>query len=118
LAIKKRVRVHDMRTKEQSEKNEGELQSEHYVAIVRRLAFLVISMVKACGEDWTPPFEVFITGADDDAVMHFQVDAEGRLRNLIPSDFKLRARFPVTATITDRSGNARELVFSPNDEVQ
>jgi hypothetical protein len=97
-------------------KHEDQVLSEDYKVIAGMLVFQLVGMVKAGGEEWVPPFEIVITGADGDPVAHLQVTTEGTVRNLNHSHFTLRAHFPVTAVITDQSGNARELVFSPTDE--
>jgi hypothetical protein len=95
---------------------EGQLVSEDYKTIARMLVSLLVSMIHDGGEEWAPPFEVVITGAKDDLVAHFHVNADGSIRNLNRSHFTLQAHFPVTATITDDKGKALELFFSPDDQ--
>jgi hypothetical protein len=61
------------------------------------------------------PVELSITGADDDLVCLCEVNADGIRRDLSRYESLLRARFPITALVTDRNGCKWEAIFSaPN----
>jgi hypothetical protein len=59
-------------------KNAGQALSEDYEAMARMLAVVLMGLVRAGGEEWTAPFEVFMAGADDDAVAHSKRDEISR----------------------------------------
>jgi len=59
-----------------------------------------------------PPLEVFITGGDDELVGHFEVKADGHLGKELGGSQLLSARFPITATVTDKNGKEWEATIS------
>ncbi len=89
---------------------ESRLTSDDYESIARMLVSLLVGMIQAGGEQWAAPFEIVITGANDDPVAHLHVNADGSV-DFNRSHFTLQAHFPVAATITDDKGNALEMVF-------
>jgi hypothetical protein len=95
---------------------QSRLMSEDYKTIASMLVSLLLSMIHAGSEEWAPPFEIVISGANDDPVAHLRVNADSSIRSLNRSHFKLQANFPITAMITDDKGNARELVSSPDNQ--
>jgi len=56
---------------------------------------------------------VHVRGADDDPICHLFCEEDGEglpwLRDLAFSNTKLTARFPMTATLTDRRGEALKM---------
>jgi hypothetical protein len=64
----------------------------------------------------TPPFELHVTGADDEILIHCQCEDDARLLNLvpIPEATKLNARWPITATLTDATGETFPLEITPS----
>ena len=79
--------------------------SKDLVATIREIADT------AQGPQMTPPFELHVTDADDEVVVHAAVDVDEqgqiKLRNLAPEG-AIKAQAPLVVTLTDINGNGFE----------
>ena len=82
-----------------------------FADIARALASQIVALLEeAKNGHCTLPLELLLTDADDRLVLHGETGSDGVLKPIGP-DFELRARFPVTATVTDRNGQRWEAIF-------
>jgi hypothetical protein len=83
------------------EKDKDDLTSDDYIRVARLIAERLTSILRLARErSMTPPFEMHVTGADDDEVAHASITADGHFEDV--SGFPeqpLTARFPLTATV-------------------
>jgi hypothetical protein len=91
---------------------ERKLEPGDYEELCKLLAPVIVESGR--NQSMVLPFEVHITGADDDDVLHASVGEDCKLRDLTGfPERPLAARFPLTATITDAGGNVRWLTIEP-----
>ena len=89
---------------------ENRLNQDHYFALVQ-MAAEIVKNAPMLG--LTLPLELHISGADDDDVLHCTVSQDFKFENL--SDGELRASFPITLTMIDKSGNRRDYTIRAED---
>ena len=96
------------------------LTSDDYIEVARVLAQRIVGLMDAAPiAGLIPPFELHITGADDDIVVHASVARDGRLHDLAGySQQLLSARFPLTATLSDSKGHVLEIHIPENEMIQ
>jgi hypothetical protein len=58
-----------------------------------------------------------VTGADDDIVVHFSVEEDGK-RHALAAEGPLTACWPLTATVIDQNGNELQITINPDGSVQ
>jgi hypothetical protein len=89
-----------------------EVRPDEFEDIARSLSMQVGLLLKRANKSpCTPPLYLLITDADDKTVLETRVDLDG-LELLSDPDAPLRARYPVTVSLTDRYGNTWEAVFT------
>jgi hypothetical protein len=91
--------------------------SDEYVELATLLAHKIVELLSSSKQrNMAPPLELHVTGADDEMVLHCwcQQESKSEIQFLGPPDMtKLRARFPLTATVTDANGESLEMTISP-----
>jgi hypothetical protein len=88
---------------------EPQFQSQVFEEIARALAPEIATAVQS-GE-LLPPLEVLLEDAGNRLVCRAEMDGRGAFRSLLDSDPPLHAKFPVKASVTDRSGNVWHASF-------
>jgi len=97
------------------------LGSDDYAEVAHLITAKITEILASDKErNFLPPYELHITGADDNLVCYalYEADEEGgiKIRNLEPgaSALKLTARFPVTAMLAIKAGNVLEMIITPS----
>ena len=97
---------------------EDELESDDYEALVYWLGSQLNTLLAKAKEGMcSPPLEVLITGADDDTIAHFELNpASKTYKSYLGKDHMLTAKFPVTITVTDKSGKTWDGTFDKGEQ--
>jgi hypothetical protein len=94
-----------------------QLRSQDFDELALVLVPQIAALVqKAKRDEYSAPFELLITDADDIMVCQFQVNDEGVMQPLDQTDAILKARSPLTITLTDKKGEKWETMFARPDE--
>jgi hypothetical protein len=94
-----------------------QLRSQDYEELALVLVPQIAALVqKAKRGEYAAPFDLLITDADDNFVCRFQVNDEGAMQPLDESDAILKARSPLTITLTDKKGERWETMFARPDK--
>jgi hypothetical protein len=89
------------------------LRRENYVEIAHAMASQIVALTQMAKEGkYALPIELLITDADDSLVCQAELSTGGILQDLSHSHTLLKARFPVTATLTDKNGVRWETTFT------
>ena len=93
------------------EKDKDDLTSDDYIRVARLIAERLTSIIRLARErSMTPPFEMHVTGADDDVVMRASITNDGYFEDVAGfPEQPLSARFTLTATVSDAVGQTLEL---------
>lgn len=85
----------------------------------RNLATIIASRAHAITKErsMVPPLKIHATGADDDTIVDSLYDDEG-VHPIGVRDQPLTARYPVTVTITDQTGDQVEITIDEDLTVQ
>jgi hypothetical protein len=101
--------------------DENKLISDDYAVVAKLLAPRLLAFARLARErSMMPPFEVHVTGADDNTVLHAYFTEDLQLRDIsgFPGETPLEARFPLAAVITDATGSMTELRIYLDEAVQ
>jgi hypothetical protein len=89
------------------------LTSDDYINVASVLAIKLFAILR--NQIMTPPLKIHATGADDNTILDLTVGEDSSLETLASGEL-LNAKIPVTATITDRWGNCREITITQDQQ--
>jgi hypothetical protein len=75
------------------------------------------ALQRAKEQDFVPPYELRVTGPDDDLIAHCELWDDFRFK-IIGPDMKLNIRWPVTVTVTDVNGETLLVEMTPSPLVR
>ena len=95
------------------------LSDDDYKEVLLVLAQKLVGLLQdAKQRGLVPPFELHVTGSDDDVIVHCLYKGDSSFVSLVPGSLGVHARWPVTAIVTDANGEAIELQITPSSQVQ
>ena len=83
------------------------IASADYEQIVRITANKIVDLIR---EGWAAPFDIHVTGADDEFIVDEICDKDGKFSKHNSAELlNPKAMFPVTVSISDQSGQTQLL---------